>query len=482
MFKFLTKNKKGFTLIELMAILLLLSLGVVALGNMFKVTYRAFNKAEERYIKQEEVKLVAEMLRKGSSNIASSNYADIFDTTQVIPTVGVDASFSFLYFEPHYICSVCGDNWKKTSEDSVGVCPKKCENAESKVDGYFLKCLNRGTGRSCDLQYKVCDDHCKCPNTTTEHYCRDCDKCSCTEKAVQLSNVPIYVTFKPLMEKFDKVNGVIYDPITKETVYDEGTEEINSCGVIITLAALEEDFVYESKDASGKTVLNSPVSDDIYYSVDVAYHFPNMVLSPVGARINYSDKSEKSVADVYNEKGRIVKSKEEVPKIVVVNGKETTVYTTYYTYKQVEATPDGVPGNVLRIQADSIITRDTANSKLKTPALCFIATASHGRDSSEVGLLCDFRDKCLLTNPIGTAFVKAYYKLSPPIAEFIADSEPLKAAVRVALKPLVAIATNALDDDVATENAPWFIMFMLCGAGATATLIKVDKRRKKAKE
>ena len=46
MFKFLTKNKKGFTLIELMAVLLLLSLGFVALGNMFKVTYRAFNKAE----------------------------------------------------------------------------------------------------------------------------------------------------------------------------------------------------------------------------------------------------------------------------------------------------------------------------------------------------------------------------------------------------------------------------------------------------
>ena len=85
----------------------------------------------------------------------------------------------------------------------------------------------------------------------------------------------------------------------------------------------------------------------------------------------------------------------------------------------------------------------------------------------------------MLTNPLGTAFVKTYYKLSPPIADFIRESEPLKAAVRVALKPLVAIATNALDEDAAKQNAPWFIMFMLCGAGATATLIKVDKRRKK---
>jgi hypothetical protein len=51
----------------------------------------------------------------------------------------------------------------------------------------------------------------------------------------------------------------------------------------------------------------------------------------------------------------------------------------------------------------------------------------------------------------------------------------------VALKPLVIIATNALDSDLASQNAPWFIVFMLCGAGSTAMAIKLTKQRKKAK-
>ncbi len=464
MFKFLIKNKKGFTLVELVAVLLLLSLGFVALANMFKVTYRAFDKAEERYVKQEEVKLVAEMLRQGSTNVAASTYADIFDTTSIIPTKdSIDTSYSYLYFEPHKACEKCGSDWNVTDNECTNE-SGTCDSTKSKVDGYFLKCLNSGAKRNCDLENIPCsDEHCKCPNTKS-HYCKDCRQCECLDKAFQLSTVPIYVTFKPMVETDYTIVGTYVDPNTGATSEKIEEREINSCGVIITLAALEDDFVYESKtekDSKGNPVLNNPISDDIYYSIDVAYHFPNMVLSPVGARVNYTTKRDKSVAVVYDEAGKVKEGN---------------------AFKKVAALDDCVAGTVLRIQSDSIISRDTANAKLKTPTLCFIATASYGRDSSEVGLLCDFRDKCLLTNPIGTAFVKAYYKLSPPIADFIAESEPLKAAVRLALKPLVAVATNALDEEVARLNIVWFAMFMLCGAGATATLIKVDKRRKKAKE
>ena len=60
MFKILLKNKKGFTLVELIVVLLLLSVGVFAMANMMRVTYRAFQKSEERSIKQEAVKVVAE--------------------------------------------------------------------------------------------------------------------------------------------------------------------------------------------------------------------------------------------------------------------------------------------------------------------------------------------------------------------------------------------------------------------------------------
>jgi hypothetical protein len=66
---------------------------------------------------------------------------------------------------------------------------------------------------------------------------------------------------------------------------------------------------------------------------------------------------------------------------------------------------------VTKLTVDSMYKGDNSNVDMQSGALCFIATASYGRDSGEVGLLCEFRDKCLLTNPLGTAFVKAYYKL-----------------------------------------------------------------------
>ena len=69
---------------------------------------------------------------------------------------------------------------------------------------------------------------------------------------------------------------------------------------------------------------------------------------------------------------------------------------------------------------------------------CFIATAAYGSYMEKhVKVLRDFRDDFLLTTPWGTAFVKAYYRYSPPIAVVIAKYAVLRTLVRVALMPLV---------------------------------------------
>ena len=72
---------------------------------------------------------------------------------------------------------------------------------------------------------------------------------------------------------------------------------------------------------------------------------------------------------------------------------------------------------------------------------CFIATAAFGsKFQPSVALLRQFRDKFLLTNDPGRAFVAFYYRNSPPIAAYIAGNEILKATVRVILTPAVAVA------------------------------------------
>lgn len=71
---------------------------------------------------------------------------------------------------------------------------------------------------------------------------------------------------------------------------------------------------------------------------------------------------------------------------------------------------------------------------------CFIATAAYGTYmEDEVLLLRNFRDDTLRQSKLGNAFIDAYYTVSPPIADFIRDSEILKAGTRMALSPIVSL-------------------------------------------
>src|SRR5690606_25481263 len=69
---------------------------------------------------------------------------------------------------------------------------------------------------------------------------------------------------------------------------------------------------------------------------------------------------------------------------------------------------------------------------------CFIATAAYGSPmAEEINVLRDVRDTYLLNNAVGSAFVDTYYHVSPAIADTVAGSPVLAAAVRVVLVPVI---------------------------------------------
>jgi len=71
---------------------------------------------------------------------------------------------------------------------------------------------------------------------------------------------------------------------------------------------------------------------------------------------------------------------------------------------------------------------------------CFIATAAYGSAmAGEVVSLRRFRDEHLMKSEAGRAFVQWYYRNSPAVADYIRERDWLRAVVRGALWPIVAV-------------------------------------------
>lgn len=109
---------------------------------------------------------------------------------------------------------------------------------------------------------------------------------------------------------------------------------------------------------------------------------------------------------------------------------------------------------------------------------CFIATAAYGSPlEAHVETLRKFRDVYLLPTKLGHAFVEAYYRLSPPIAGFIADHEFMRTMVRWSLAPVVGMSWLALQ--VGMMPVLLFIFFFM-GIGAAFFYIRRTPRSARA--
>jgi hypothetical protein len=110
-------------------------------------------------------------------------------------------------------------------------------------------------------------------------------------------------------------------------------------------------------------------------------------------------------------------------------------------------------GEKIVLTIDFDVGRD-ATLTINVPEICFIATAAYGTPmAEEIQILREFRDEYLLTNPLGQALVGVYYRVSPPIAEFITEHPSLKPIVRAGLLPAVAMAAVAVNTTTAEKTA-----------------------------
>jgi hypothetical protein len=101
--------------------------------------------------------------------------------------------------------------------------------------------------------------------------------------------------------------------------------------------------------------------------------------------------------------------------------------------------------------ASTTITMDnsysiSANFQGAGSQCCCVATAAYGTPmTEEIQILREFRDEYLLTNPVGKGLVDFYYKISPPMAEFITEHPSLKPVARIGLVPAVVMSTLAVN-------------------------------------
>jgi hypothetical protein len=80
----------------------------------------------------------------------------------------------------------------------------------------------------------------------------------------------------------------------------------------------------------------------------------------------------------------------------------------------------------------------------QTNPQCFIATAAYGSPlDRRLTEFRWFRDHYLETNPIGRLAVQVYYRISPPIAEMVAEYPWLREMVRTVLNPIAERIRNS---------------------------------------
>jgi len=234
-------------------------------------------------------------------------------------------------------------------------------------------------------------------------------------------------------------NGVIASKTYTISVIKVGTSTnvqlVGSSGTVASFATVQTNTLTGlPTDFTPSSAIQMTLNNIIVGStVQVAVTFASLPSSPVFYKKLADNTWEKLVPDAIS--GTTI--------FYQITDRTSSSSTNPLALRDLDATPGVI--------ADPIVVGTSSGSSGSSTATgsvsggggggCFIATAAYGSYlDPHVMVLRHFRDNVLLKTSIGTAFVKFYYKHSPPIADFIAHHAILRLLMRFALTPLIFAA------------------------------------------
>jgi hypothetical protein len=98
---------------------------------------------------------------------------------------------------------------------------------------------------------------------------------------------------------------------------------------------------------------------------------------------------------------------------------------------------------------------------------CFIATAALGTPlAGEIDVLRGVRDTVLLPGALGTMIVDVYYRLSPAIAEQVAERPMVASTIRVMLRPAIRLSESLVTSQSGHDRITALLFLLLLGCVA----------------
>lgn len=234
--------------------------------------------------------------------------------------------------------------------------------------------------------------------------------------------------------------------------YDKALGEYDKALHLASLAQLDDEKIasiyfnkgdaYRLKGVPSKAIANYNKAIKLNPKYASAYYTRGLVYKELGEEVKAAEDLEKAIS--------LGEESEEWELVSSARREVEEMWEEKRTGEATERRREKAKEKVAREEMERLIEEEEQRLEQKIEEEeeggCFIATAVYSTPfAPEIGILRKFRDEVLLEDGLGREFVRLYYRISPPMANFISEHPIAKAIIReIAIKPIVKIVKAAL--------------------------------------